>query len=278
MNTIKNAIITAAGLGTRMHPLTADRCKPMIEVDGKPIIGHVLDRLVAAGVTHVGINTHYKPDGLKDYLQDYMAANPGLSIRTLHEDVLLDTGGGIKNLLQVMPDPDQPLFVVSGDSYWEDSAQGSALQLMADGFDPARSDIVLLLKKLADMSPTAGSADYHIDNQGNLTRSPDQTGPYAWTSIRIIKNHSLFDNTPDTPFTFRILMDQAQNAGRLQGRIHDGQWHHFSTPADVAAVNNLISAQKKTLAPAPNPVASPAANPVAGAAITPAKRGPSIEP
>lgn len=273
MNTIKNAIITAAGLGTRMHPLTADRCKPMVEVDGKPIIGHVLDRLVAAGVTHVGVNTHYKPEGLNAYLRDYAAAHPDLSIRTLHEDVLRDTGGGIKNLLAVMPDPDQPLFVVSGDSYWEDSAQGSALQRMAAQFDPAKSDIMLLLKELKDMSPTVGSADYHIDNQGNLTRSLDQTGPYAWTSIRIIKNHSLFENTPDTPFTFRILLDQAQAAGRLQGMVHDGPWHHFSTPADIAAVNNMTTAQKKTLAtPAP---ADPSAAPAAPAAP---KRGSALEP
>ena len=265
MSIIKNAIITAAGLGTRMHPLTTDRCKPMVEVDGKPIIGHVLDRLAAAGVTHVGINTHYKPDGLKAYLQDYAAANPALSIHTLHEDVLLDTGGGIKNLLQVMPDPEQPLFVVSGDSYWEDAPEGSALQIMANQFDPTTCDILLLLKKLSDMSPTVGSADYNIDNKGNLTRSLDQTGPHAWTSVRIIKNHDLFDNTPDTPFSFRILMDEAQTKGRLQGSIHEGQWHHFSTPADIAAVNNMINAQKKTLAP---DMAAP----------PPAKRGPNIEP
>lgn len=278
MSTIKNAIITAAGLGTRMHPLTNDRCKPMVEVDGKPIIGHVLDRLVAAGITHVGINTHYKPDGLNDYLQDYAAAHPNLTIRTLHEDVLLDTGGGIKNLLQIMPDPDQPLFVVSGDSYWEDAAVGSALTLMAKDFDAGKSDIVLLMKKLADMTPTKGSADYHIDNQGNLTRSLDQSGPYAWTSIRIIKNHSLFDNTPDTPFTFRILMDQAQAAGRLQGAVHTGQWHHFSTPADINAVNNLIDAQKKTLAAIPPAPDNSGTGTPAPSLPNPAKRGHGLEP
>lgn len=264
MTIIKNAIITAAGLGTRMQPLTADRCKPMVEVDSKPIIGHVLDRLIAAGVTHVGVNTHYKPDGLNDYLRDYAAAHHSLNIKTVHENILLDTGGGIKNLLPVMPDPDQPLFIVSGDSYWEDGQYGSALQQMADAFDPDRSDIMLLLKKLTDMTPTTGSADYHADNQGNLTRSLDQTGAYAWTSVRIIKNHALFDNTPDTPFSFRTLMDQAQAAGRLQGMPHSGQWHHFSTPADIAAVNDMIAAQKKTLAPAP-----PA---------NPAKQGLRIEP
>ncbi len=247
--TITKAIVTAAGLGSRMQPLTADRCKPMVEVDGKPIIGHVLDRLVAAGVRHVAVNTHYKPEGLKAYLHDYQAAHPGLSIKTLHEDVLLDTGGGIKNLLPLLPDPDQAFYVVSGDSFWEDAPNGQALQLMAARFDPAQSDILLLLKDLQAMSPTHGSADYSIDSQGNLTRSLDKTAPYAWTSIRIIKNHAVFDGTPAGPFSFLTLLDQAQSRGRLQGMQHEGVWHHFSTPADIAAVNQLLQAQKKTPAP-----------------------------
>lgn len=243
---IKNAIITAAGLGNRMQPLTADRCKPMVEVGGQPIIGHVLDRLTAADVTHIGVNTHYKPEGLNAYLQQYAASHPGLTIKMLHEDILLDTGGGIKNLLKIMPAPDQPLYIVSGDSYWEDAAgPGTTLRLMADRFDPARADIMLLLKDLKEMTPTAGSPDYDIDMNGNLIRSLNQKGAYAWTSVRIIKNHSLFDNTPDTPFSFRILMDEAQAAGKLQAFLHTGAWHHFSTPTDVAAVDRLAAAQKK---------------------------------
>lgn len=257
---ITNAIVTAAGLGNRMQPLTADRCKPMVEVDGQPIIGHVLDRLVAAGVTHVAINTHYKPQGLLDYLQQYTAAHKNLTIKTLHEDVLLDTGGGIKNLLQILPHPDQPFYVVSGDSFWEDGQAGAALTLMAQHFDAQRSDIMLLLQDLRTMTPTIGSPDYNIDLQGNLTRSLDKSAPYAWTSIRIIKNHQVFDNTPSGPFSFLMLLDRAQTQGRLQGMIHEGHWHHFSTPTDIAAVNQLYQAQKKTLAADPAVLTQPPQN------------------
>lgn len=254
---IEHAFITAAGFGARMRPLTDDRSKPMVEVGGKPIIGHVLDRLVAAGVKYVGVNTFYKPESLEAYLQQYETAHPGLTITVIRENELMDTGGGIKGGLSTMPDA--PFYVVSGDSYWEDSDAGDALKLMAAQFDPATMDMILMLKTLADMHPTRGSADYNIDNAGKLTRTPDKTGPYAWMSVRIIKDHSLFDNTPDTPFSFLTLMDKAQTAGRLHGYKHEGAWHHFSTPADIAAVNNLLAAQKKTVTEEPH-----------------AKRGPTI--
>lgn len=247
---ITTAIITAAGKGERMRPLTNDRCKPMVEVAGQPIIGHVLNRLQEAGVTHVSINTHYKPESLRDYLQQYQDTHTGLTIKILHEDVLLDTGGGIKNLLQTLPDPESPFYVVSGDSYWEDSGF-SVLNHMAENFDPEAKDIQLLLKDLKDMHPTVGTADYDIDKSGNISRSQNQTGLYAWTSVRIIKNKSVFDNTPEQPFTFRILMDRAEQNGRLQGIRHSGQWHHFSTPADVAAVNNLSTPETTAIRGAP---------------------------
>lgn len=256
---IKNAIITAAGKGERMRPLTNDGCKPMVMVAGQPIIGHVLDRLIDAGVTYVAVNTHYKPDSLIAYLQQYAITHPGLTIKTLHEDELLDTGGGIKNLLRIMPEPDQPFYVISGDSYWEDSAAGSVLTLMADSFDPTQSDIMLLLKKLKDMHPTAGSPDYDIDEKlGKPSRSMAKTGSYAWTSVRIIKNHAVFDNTPQGAFSFLTLMDRAEKAGRLQGLLHEGAWHHFSTPADVAAINNLTALQKKTVTEEPPQRRAPA--------------------
>lgn len=254
---IRNAIITAAGKGERMRPLTDDICKPMLQVGGKPIIGHVLDRLVDAGITCVGVNTFYKPDSMVAYLQHYESAHPGLTIKTLHENELLDTGGGIKNLLGSMPEPESPLFVASGDSYWEDSEYGPALKLMAERFDPRTTDIMLLLKDLKEMHPTTGSADYDVDLSGKLTRSLSRKGEYAWTSVRIIKNHAVFDNTPDMPFSFLLLMDRAQNAGRLSCLLHAGAWHHFSTPADIAAVNNLIAAQKKTIAEEPHAQRAP---------------------
>lgn len=239
---IEHAFITAAGRGERMRPLTDDRPKPMVEVNGQPIIGHVLDRLVAAGVRYVGVNTFYKPEPLEDYLQQYAARHPGLTITIVRESELLDTGGGIKNGLPTMPNA--PFFVVSGDSYWEDAPGTCTLTMMTQEWDSQNMDMLLLLKKLDEMYPTHGSADYNIDNQGKITRSLNLTGMYAWTSVRIIKNKSVFDSTPDTPFSFRILMDRAQQNGCLYGHILKGDWHHFSTPADVDSVNRMTARPK----------------------------------
>ncbi|QQG36272.1 MAG: NTP transferase domain-containing protein [Micavibrio aeruginosavorus] len=242
---IEHAFITAAGRGERMRPLTDDRPKPLVEVNGQPIIGHVLDRLVAAGVRYVGVNTFYRPEPLEDYLQQYAVRHPGLTITIVRESELLDTGGGIKNGLGTMPNA--PFFVVSGDSYWEDAPGTCTLKMMAQTWDSQNMDMLLLLKKLDEMHPTRGSADYDIDSQGKLTRSLNLTGAYAWTSVRIIKNKTIFNNTPDTPFSFRLLMDRAQQAGRLYGHILKDDWHHFSTKADVDSVNQMTARPKMSL-------------------------------
>lgn len=274
---ITNAIITAAGKGERMRPLTDNNCKPMVMIDTQPIIGHVLDKLVASGINNVVVNTHYKPESLLAFLQQYEDSHPGLKISTLHEDVLLDTGGGIKNCMTLMP-ADQPIIVVSGDSYWEDADWGPALELMQQRFDPAKMDMMLLLMSIWEMHPTGALGDYNIEDTGEIKRATDKKGEYAWTSVRIIKNNSLFDNTPDGPFSFLTMLDKAQESGRLHGLLHGGQWHHFTTPADVAAVNNMLIvrkehearmeallAQKKTVTPdtAPEDAHAPKRTPAA---------------
>lgn len=239
---IEHAFITAAGWGKRMLPLTEDRPKPMVEAAGKPIIAHVLDRLVATGVKHIVINLFYKPEILQQFLQQYEAAHPGLTIVTVKEETLLDTGGGIRNGLDTLPDG--PFYIVSGDSFWEDSGPIPALAQLAREWDGEKMDMLLLLQTLKDMYPTAGTGDYHMDTAGKLKRAGDKSGAYAWTSVRIIKNKRLFDGTPEGPFSFLDLMDAAQSAGKLYGTILKGQWHHLTSPDDVRAVNAYFASSK----------------------------------
>lgn len=239
---IEHAFITAAGWGKRMLPLTEDRPKPMVEAAGQPIIGHVLDRLVAARVKHIVVNLFYKPEMLQHFLQQYEAAHPGLTIVTVKEETLLDTGGGIRNGLDTLPDG--PFYIVSGDSFWEDSGAVPALAQLAREWDGDKMDMLLLLQPLKDMYPTAGTGDYHMDEAGKLKRAGDKSGAYAWTSVRIIKNKRLFDGTPEGPFSFLDLMDAAQSAGKLYGRILNGQWHHLTSPGDVRAVNAYFADRK----------------------------------
>lgn len=222
---ISQAMILAAGLGNRMRPMTDHQPKPMVPVNGKPIIGYTIDSLRSLGIDTIAANTHYKADRIEPYLK---ARNVGIS----YEPVLLDTGGGIKNALSHF-DRNRPLLVVSGDSILvgDDGLRG----LMRD-WDGNKMDLNLLLQPLNTMIITPGVGDYDIMN-GKPVRRADQSGQYMWTSARIL-NPSIFNQIAEEKFSFLPLMDTAQNNNRLGATIHAGIWHHITTPVDVKAVES----------------------------------------
>jgi MurNAc alpha-1-phosphate uridylyltransferase len=224
------AFILAAGFGKRLRPYTEDKPKPMVAVGGVPMIDQALDKLAEAGISKCVVNTHYKAEILQDHLEQ-RDGNPQTIIS--HEPEILDTGGGIANGLSHFA---APFFVVSGDSVWEDAAHKPALEQMKDVWDAEKMDILLLLQPIETMTLTHGVGDYDLDTQGRATRSKSQNGAYMWTSIRI-NAPKIFKNTPKGPFSYLELLDEAQQQGRLYGIVHDGIWHHISTPEDLEAVN-----------------------------------------
>ena len=223
------AFVLAAGYGKRLRPHTAEKPKPMVAVHGLPMIDHALNALETTGVKSCVVNTHYKAE----ILHEHLAKRTAPKIHISHEDTLLDTGGGIKNGLSHI---DGDFFVLSGDSVWEDSPGTNALETLANAWDPDKMDILMLLQPVSSMTLTKGIGDYDIDDEGRATRSPDQTGKYMFTSIRINASH-IFDDEADGPFSYLKLMDEAQNKGRLYAIINQGIWHHISTPEDLEAVN-----------------------------------------
>lgn len=227
-------MILAAGFGTRMRPLTDTMPKPMVKIAGRPMIDHAIERLLDFGIEHITINTHYKAEILESHIARHPARD---KITLLHEPELLNTGGGIKNALPTLGTA--PFIVISGDSFWQDSGEKSALQTLYDGWNPDKMDMRLLLQDIKTMALTTGVGDYHCDDTGCLTRALDQTGHYMWTSIRLCKS-DIFNNTPDTPFSFLDILDRTQDAGRLYGCTNPGAWHHISTPDDVARVNQAL--------------------------------------
>ena len=227
----KRAFILAAGMGSRLRPYTDSMPKPMVPVDGRPIIDRTLDQLEAIGVTEVTVNLHY----MADKLQNHLAGRGSPRITFSYEPELLDTGGGIKKALYTMQD--DPFFCFSGDTMWEDGPSGNTLLNMAKSWDSDTMDLMLLLQPVDKMVITHGSNDYDLIG-GKPVRSLNipKTGHYFWPSIRII-HPRLFRNTPDTAFSFLTLMDQAQAAGRLAAMEHDGVCHHITTPDDLDRVN-----------------------------------------
>lgn len=247
---IDRAFILAAGMGKRLRPHTDTMPKPMVPVAGKAMIDHTLDRLVAYGVHDVTVNLHYRATQLEQHLGQRHAPRLTFSF----EQTLLDTGGGMKKALYTMGN--QPFFAFSGDTLWEDGVSGDALTRMASAWDDSKMDLLMLLQPVSAMTLTGGVGDYDFLPNGQIVRSPTQTGTHMWTSVRIV-HPRLFANAPDGPFSFLQLMDQAQANGRLFGLEHDGAWHHISTPADLANVEQHLAATGGIISPS-NPTYPPA--------------------
>jgi len=229
----EKAFILAAGLGTRMQPLTHECPKPLLRLAGRPLIDHALDRLEEAGVAEVIINLHHKAEMLRDHLQH----RPKPRVRFSHEETLLDTGGGIKKTLDYFGQ--QAFYVVSGDALWSDGPGGGALERLGRAWDPERMDILILLQDIRSMKLTKGVGDYHLEPDGRAVRSYERQGTHMFTSIRI-NSPAIFDISPQGAFSYLDLLDRAQKKGRLFGLVHDGDWHHVSTPQDLEAVNAVL--------------------------------------
>jgi MurNAc alpha-1-phosphate uridylyltransferase len=226
------AFILAAGKGTRLKPWTDTMPKPMVPVGGVPIIGHTLQKLEKAGVSDVMINLHHLPDVLEDYLQKIQRP----SIHYSHEDVLLETGGGTQKVLPFFED--RPFYMINGDALWSEKGV-PALDRLGDAFDADTMDILLLLQPVGQMTLTGGVGDYDLLPDGRAVRRTDKGGTHMFAGVRITVP-SIFDRQVGVPYSFLELMDRAQDAGRLHGLVHDGHWHHISTPEDLDRVNAAI--------------------------------------
>ncbi|HVV93125.1 MAG TPA: nucleotidyltransferase family protein [Hyphomicrobiales bacterium] len=229
-------MVLAAGLGRRMGALTTERPKPMVEVGGRPLIDHVLDRLVAAGVDPVVVNVHHHADQLEDHLR--RRARPDIVISD-ERDALLETGGGVRRALPLLGT--DPFFVMNGDTIWiEDGV--SNLARMAAAFDPARMDALLLLAGRAGSIGYEGRGDFLRAEDGRLARRPAESGaPFVFAGASILKP-SVFLGTPEVPFSLNLVFDRAIAAGRLYGLPLAGLWMHVGTPEAVAEAERRYAA------------------------------------
>lgn len=231
------AMVMAAGLGKRMRPLTATRPKPLVEVAGRMLIDHCLDRLRSAGVKRAVVNVHYLADALEAHLK---ATSSGIEIIISDErDQLLETGGGLVRALPLI-DAD-PFLVVNSDNLWINGPVDS-LQLLASTWDDARMDALLLLVPLARANCHGGQGDFHMDAAGTLRRKkPGTVAPFVYTGIQMISKRLLAGDMPEGPFSTNILWDSAIAAGRCFGAVHQGLWFDVGTPANVKRTEELLS-------------------------------------
>lgn len=226
MTPVSHAMVLAAGLGTRMRPLTDDRPKPLLPLAGRTLLEHALDRLEDAGVTEAVVNAHWRAAQIETLLAD--RTTPRITIQ--HEETLLETGGGVKRALPLLGDA--PFAVVNGDAYWLNGPT-PALERLAAAFDAAEMDGLLLLVRTAQVDGEVGLGDFMLDPLGRLRRPKErEMSPYLYGGVQIL-HPRLFDGAPEGAFSLNRLYDRAIEAERLFGLVHDGVWFHLSTPRDL---------------------------------------------
>jgi MurNAc alpha-1-phosphate uridylyltransferase len=229
-------MVLAAGLGTRLRPITDTVPKPLVEINGRSLIDHALDRLTSAGVEHVVVNVHYKAAMIAAHLRS--RDHPRIELS--EEEELLDTGGGVARALPLLG---EAFFVVNSDVFWLDGREAALLRL-AGAFDPEAMDAVLLLQRTATAVGYEGTGDYFLDVRGNPRRRREaEAAPYLFAGIQLL-NRRLFDETLGRAFSLVRLFDRAEAAGRLSAIVHDGDWYHVGTPRGLALTRERLASHR----------------------------------
>lgn len=230
----RTAMVFAAGLGTRMRPLTDATPKPLVRVAGRALIDHALDDFARAGVETAIVNVHHLADQIETHLQG--RATPRIVISD-ERARLLDQGGGIRKALPLLGE--EPFFICNTDAFWF-NAPWSNLIALARAFDASRMDAALLL------APTAGSVG--VDWEGDFDLSPEgriirRAGPkpYVYSGVGLIRPQ-LFANETQEVFKLAPFLFGAAEKGRLFGVVSEGLWLHVGTVAAISEAEKAIIA------------------------------------
>lgn len=227
-------MVLAAGLGTRMRPLTDKIPKPLVPVAGKPLIDHVLDRLAEAGVARAVVNVHYMAEQIEQHLA--YRTRPQIVISD-ERGLLLGTGGGVARALPELGHA--PFFHINSDSIWVDGVQPNLARL-AETFDPDTMDALLLLASTTGSIGYTGRGDFAMATDGRLRKRDEQeVAPFVYAGAAIL-SPALFTGAPTGEFSLTALFDRAAAAGRLHGLRLEGLWMHVGTPEAVAAAEAAI--------------------------------------
>ncbi|MGV8840324.1 MAG: nucleotidyltransferase family protein [Bauldia sp.] len=229
------AMVLAAGLGRRMLPITAETPKPLVEVGGKALIDHALDRLADAGVWTAVVNVHH----LGGQIVAHLAKRRKPRIRISDErEKLLETGGGVVKALPMLGR--EPFFLLNSDSFWIERTTSNLARLAAN-WDGEVMDALLMLAPVEATIGYDGPGDFMMDHRSRLrARGPGETAPFVYTGVAIVDPKAMFADAPRGPFALDLLIDRVSRAGRLFGLRMSGTFFHVGTMAAVAEAERLL--------------------------------------
>ncbi len=232
---IARAMLLAAGFGKRMRPLTLHRPKPLIEVAGKALIDYAYGLVRAYGAETVVVNGHWLAGQIRDWAK---TKTPPPVVKFSDEsDAILETGGGLKKALPMLGE--EAFFVLNSDCIVLDG-QTPALSRLANAWDDARMDCLVLTVPLGRARGYAGTGDFVIDAKGKVRRCTGGEPGEIFTGVYVV-HPRLFAHAPDGAFSMNVLFDVAMAQGRIHALSHDGLWLHVGTPLSIAPAEAALT-------------------------------------
>jgi MurNAc alpha-1-phosphate uridylyltransferase len=240
MTTVPRAILLAAGLGSRMRPLTDTIPKPLLTLGGRALLDHALDRLAGAGVAEVGVNAHWHAEKLASHLAD-RPPPPSTTLR--REESLLDTGGAVVAALAegLLGRDGASFFVVNSDSVWLDGPVPT-LQRISTALHPG-IDAVILVHRTFQVHAEIGHGDFFLDSWGLPRRRRErEVAPYIYAGITLARPQ-LFDGFTEETVSMNQVWDRAIAGRKILAVVHDGLWFHLTRPDDLEEAEHALAAQ-----------------------------------
>lgn len=239
MMPVKTAMVLAAGLGSRLRPITNSIPKPLVKVGGRSLLERGLDQLVQAGVTKAVINVSHLGEQIIDFCASLDCPEMVVSDERAG---LLDSAGGI---VKALPDLGlEPFYILNADTFWID-AKGEALAALNACFDPNKMDIALLLVGPQNAIGHSGSGDFTIASDGRLHRATGEmrsSAPiYAGAGIL---HPRIFDGASRDAHSLNLYFDKAISEGRLFGTVMNCPWITVGTPEGLAEAEAAVQALK----------------------------------
>lgn len=222
-----DVMLLAAGLGTRLRPVTETVPKPLVPVAGIPLIERIMHNARAEGAKRFVANAHYRADQLLAHFGGLLKVN--------REDELLGTGGGVKAALPMLHS--DPFFVMNTDAFWPAGSDAPLARMLAR-YEEA-DDIVLLCVQPHRATGFGRSHDFCLDPMGRITL--DYGAPVIYAGVALM-GRDLFADTPDGAFSLNRLFEAALERESLKGVVLDAPWYHVGDPAALADAERALSA------------------------------------
>ncbi|MBX3579326.1 MAG: nucleotidyltransferase family protein [Rhizobiaceae bacterium] len=229
------AMVLAAGLGTRMRPITETMPKPLVRVAGETLLDRGLDALAGAGVARAVVNVHHFPDQIVAHVAS--RSRPVIIISD-ESAGLLDSAGGIVRALPLLGP--RPFYILNADTFWIDGAGGSNLRRLALAWDAAHMDILLMLADIGDATGHSGGTDFLIDAEGRLARARGAADGLIYAGAAIV-DPALFAAAPAGKASLNAYFDAAIARGRLFGLKMDGHWITVGTPDAIPLAEAAVA-------------------------------------